>query len=87
MTSFSPPPGSADEGLGKVDRGQRVIREVQLEEGPDGKERAYFARPKVGLLPPDTDGRAGQSPVTVESVVEVAPDASVWEALEDESEG
>jgi hypothetical protein len=78
MTSFSPPPGSADEGLGKVDRGQRV------EVGPDGKERARFARPKVGLLPPDTDSRAGQSPVTVESVVEVAEDASVWEALEEE---
>lgn len=87
MTSISPPPGSADEGLGKVDRGQRVIHEAELEEGPDGKERARFARHKQGLLPPDTDSVPSPTPVTVEDVTEVAADASAWEALEDEGEG
>jgi len=86
MTAINPPPGSADEGLGKVARGQRVREEVALERGHDGKERANFARPRTGELPPDMDTQ-GPAPVTVENVVDVDDAASAWEAIEDGDNG
>ena len=86
MTVRTPPKAAADEGLGRVDRGQRVAKEVELTKGWDGKERARFARPMHGELPPDTAGIDDASPVTVESVVEEAPSASAWEAIEDDEE-
>jgi hypothetical protein len=84
MRAVTPPPGSADEGLDKVDRGQRIRREVQIQTGHDGKERANFALPRVRDLEPDTDSESETTPVTVESVVEVPETASAWEALEEE---
>jgi hypothetical protein len=84
MTKRTPPREAADEGLGRVDRGQRVAREAELTKGWDGKERARFVRRKQGELPPDTAGIDSAAPVTVESVVESPPSASAWEALEDD---
>lgn len=85
MATHTPPKAAADEGLGRVDRGQRVAKEAELTKGWDGKERARFARKKKGELPPDTAGIDSAAPVTVESVVEAAPSASAWEAIEDDS--
>jgi hypothetical protein len=84
MTVHTPPKAAADEGLGRVDRGQRVAKEAQLTKGWDGKERARFVRKKTGELPPDTAGIDQASPVTVESAVESPPSASAWEAIEDD---
>jgi hypothetical protein len=84
MAIHTPPKAAADEGLGRVDRGQRVAGEAQLAKGHDGKERALFARPMQGELPPDTAGIGAAAPVTVEDVVEEAPSASAWEALEED---
>jgi hypothetical protein len=84
MAIHTPPKAAADEGLGRVDRGQRVAGEAQLVQGHDGKQRAIFVRRKEGELPPDTAGIDGATPVTVESVVESPPSASAWEALEDD---
>ena len=84
MAVHTPPKAAADEGLGRVDRGQRVAGEAPLAKGHDGKERALFAHPKEGELPPDTAGLGGASPITTESVVEATPSASAWEAIEDE---
>ncbi len=84
MTEHTPPKAAADEGLGRVDRGQRVAKEAELTEGWDGKQRARFVRRKEGELPPDTAGIDGSAPVTVESVVESPPSASAWEAIEDD---
>ena len=86
MTTHTPPKAAADEGLGRVDRGQRVAGEAKLATGHDGKERALFARPMQGELPPDTAGIDSAAPVTVEDVVEEAPSASAWEAIEDEED-
>ena len=88
MPITTPPRAAADEGLDRVDRGQRVAGEATLGKGHDGKERALFARPKqVGQLPADLADPEQPAPVTVEDVVEVAPSASAWEALEDGDEG
>ena len=84
MTIHTPPRAAADEGLGRVDRGERIASESQFVEGHDGKERLTFVHPKHGELPPDTAGIDGATPVTVESVVEAPPSASAWEAIEDE---
>ena len=84
MTVHTPPKAAADEGLGRVDRGQRVAKEAELTEGWDGKERARFVHRKEGELPPDTAGIDQSAPVTVESVVESPPSASAWEAIEDD---
>ena len=87
MAVRTPPQAAADEGLDRVDRGQRVAGEAALGKGHDGKERALFARPKrAGELPADLAGPEQPAPVTVEDVVEVAPSASAWEALEDGDE-
>jgi hypothetical protein len=83
MTSRTPPRAAADEGLGRVDRGQRVAKEAELTKGSDGKERASFVHRKQGDLPPDTAGIDSAVPVTTESVVESPPSASAWEAIED----
>ncbi|MGH6958338.1 MAG: hypothetical protein ACREEW_16870 [Caulobacteraceae bacterium] len=81
------PARSADAGLGKVDRGQRVARETEMGECHDGKERAHFAHPMHGRLPADMHGAgATPSPITVEDVVEVTETASAWEAIEDEAD-
>jgi hypothetical protein len=83
MSDPKQPLPSADEGLDRVDRGQRVRRETVIGSCHDGKERAYFAMPMRGVLPADmTNGDS--APVTVEDVVELAPTSSSWEALEDE---
>ncbi|HEX3406678.1 MAG TPA: hypothetical protein VHS81_05530 [Caulobacteraceae bacterium] len=84
MAVHTPPKAAADEGLGRVDRGQRVAREARLTQGWDGKERAEFVHRKEGELPPDTAGIDSAAPVTVESVVESTPSASSWEAIEDD---
>jgi hypothetical protein len=84
MTTHTPPKAAADEGLGRVDRGERIASEARLVKGHDGKERAEFVHPKQGELPPDTAGIDQASPVTVESVVEAPPSASAWEAIEDD---
>ena len=84
MASHTPPKAAADEGLGRVDRGQRVAKEARLRKGWDGKERAEFVHRKQGELPPDTAGIDSAAPVTVESVVETTPNASSWEAIEDD---
>jgi hypothetical protein len=84
MAIHTPPKAAADQGLGRVDRGQRVAKEAELTKGRDGKERALFVHPKKGELPPDTAGIDSATPVTVESVVESPPSASAWEALEDD---
>ncbi len=86
MAEHTPPKAAADEGLDRVDRGQRVAREAELTQGWDGKERARFVRRKRGELTPDTAGIDQSAPVTVESVVESPPSASSWEALEEDSE-
>ena len=75
MAVHTPPKAAADEGLDRVDRGQRVAGEARLTKGWDGKERAQFALPKHGELPPDTAGIDSAAPVTVESVVESARQA------------
>jgi hypothetical protein len=84
MTTHTPPKAAADEGLGRVDRGERIAAESRLVKSHDGKERAEFLLPKQGELPPDTAGIDGASPVTVESVVEAPSSASAWEAIEDD---
>jgi hypothetical protein len=84
MTIHTPPKAAADEGLGRVDRGERIATEARLVKGRDGRERAEFVHPKQGELPPDTAGIDGSAPVTVESVVESPPSASAWEAIEDD---
>lgn len=84
MTAHTPPKAAADEGLDRVDRGERILKESQLIQTHDGKERAIFVQPKEGELPPDTAGVDGPAPVTTEDVVQAPPSASAWEALEDE---
>jgi hypothetical protein len=84
MAKHTPPRAAADEGLGRVDRGERILRESRLIQAHDGKERAIFVQPKKGELPPDTAGIDSAAPVTVEDVVEAPPVASAWEALEDD---
>lgn len=84
MTVHTPPRAAADEGLGRVDRGERIASESRFVKGHDGKERAEFVHPKQGELPPDTAGIDASTPVTVESVVEAPPSASAWEAIEDD---
>lgn len=86
MTIHTPPKAAADEGLGRVDRGQRVADEAEITDGWDGKQRARFTHPKQGELPPDTAGIDPSAPVTVESVVESPPSASAWEAIEDDGQ-
>jgi hypothetical protein len=82
---ISPDP-SADEGLDKVDRGQRVVGETDLVYGRDGKERARHVRPKRGDLPADmNDGGPTATPKTTEDAVETPPRASSWEAIEDDA--
>jgi hypothetical protein len=86
MASQIPPYKSADEGLDKVDRGQRVAGETDMVYGKDGKARARFVRPKRGDLPADMDdGGAKAAPVTTESVMQTPPRASSWEAIEDDA--
>jgi len=84
MAKHTPPKAAADEGLGRVDRGERIARESRLIQTHDGKERAIFVQPKKGELPPDTAGIDNAAPVTVEDVVEAPPVASAWEALEED---
>jgi hypothetical protein len=84
MATHTPPKSAADEGLGRVDRGERILRESRLIQTHDGKERALFVLPKQGELPPDTAGIDNASPVTTEDVVEAPPVASAWEAIEDD---
>lgn len=84
MTAHTPPKAAADEGLGRVDRGERILKESKLIQTHDGKERAIFVQPKVGELPPDTAGIDQASPVTTEDVVQAPPVASAWEAIEEE---
>ena len=87
MPLFEPPLAAADREPGRVDRGQRVIRETHLGDCHDGKERAHFAMPlRVGALPADVHGTSGWSAITVEDVVEVPETASSWEALEEDDE-
>lgn len=87
MTDPAPPPASADSGLGKVDRGQRVIDETRMGECHDGKERAHFVQPLKGELPADMHGAGAKpSPITVEDVVKSPDTASAWEAIEDDEE-
>jgi hypothetical protein len=78
------PQPAADQGLGRVDRGQRIADETHLADGHDGKERAHFVKPKAGVLPADMHGGAGAAAVTTEDVVEAADTASAWEAREHE---
>ncbi|HEY1426597.1 MAG TPA: hypothetical protein VGF50_08000 [Caulobacteraceae bacterium] len=85
MTAHTPPKAAADEGLDRVDRGERILSESQLIEGHDGKQRAIFVQPKKGELPPDVAGVDQAAPVTTEDVVQAPPSASAWEALEDEA--
>ena len=88
MPRQQPPLAAADKEPGRVDRGQRVWRETQLQTGWDGKERAHFARPlKEGRLAADMTGHAGPAPITVEDVVEAPDTASAWEAIEEDDEG
>lgn len=84
MTTHTPPKAAADEGLDRVDRGERILKESQLIQTHDGKERAIFVQPKKGELPPDTAGIDQAAPVTTEDVVQAPPVASAWEAIEEE---
>lgn len=84
MTAHTPPKAAADEGLDRVDRGERILKESKLIQTHDGKERAIFVQPKVGELPPDTAGIDQAAPVTTEDVVQAPPVASAWEAIEEE---
>ncbi|HEY1752464.1 MAG TPA: hypothetical protein VGG29_14490 [Caulobacteraceae bacterium] len=77
------PEHAADQGLGRVDRGQRVAGETRFADGHDGKERAHFVKRKEGQLHADMTGGAGAAPVTTEDVVEAPDTASAWEARED----
>jgi hypothetical protein len=86
MTARTPPQAAADQGLDRVDRGQRVAREAHLTDGHDGKERARFVRPKTGELPADMAGAGAAAPRTVEDAVEAPPSASSWEAREEDDE-
>ncbi len=77
------PRHSADQGLDRVDRGQRVAtRETHFTDGHDGKERTRFVKPMDRHLPQDMQGVSPGKPATVEDVVEPEPTASAWEALE-----
>ena len=76
----------AQEDGPRVDRGQRVRREMELHPAHDGKERTLSARPKrSGVLPADMTNAAAKR-VTTEDVVEVEENASAWEALDDETD-
>jgi hypothetical protein len=79
-----PQSGPADDRAGSVDRGHRVAGETQMADGHDGKEQARFVRTKRGELAADMAGGAGPAPVTTEDVVETPPNASSWEAIEDD---
>jgi hypothetical protein len=82
MASQIYPDKSADEGLGNVDRGQRVAGVY----GKDGKARARFVSPKRGALPADMDdGGPEVTPRTTAAAVETPPRASSWEAIEDDA--
>jgi len=85
MAVHTPPRAAADQGLGRVDRGQRILKESRLIQTHDGKERAIFVQPKRGELPPDTAGIDSASAVTVEDVVEAPSVASAWEAIEEDA--
>jgi len=87
MANQISPDRSADAGLDRVDRGQRVAGETRMVEAHDGKERARFVWPVRGALPADmNDGGATATPATTEDVVETPPNASSWEAIEDDAD-
>ena len=73
----------------RIDRGQRIIREVAFEPDPALAAKVRFVKPLAHRLPPDEHSQASEigladSAPQTQDVAELSDSASVWEALEED---